>query len=85
MSLRTTNCRVRSDVDITDFDFSFRKMNRELMHEMEQRSIRELAQSEEIFKMNQERRVLKAHIMKDAVTISELKKKLENIESAKSN
>lgn len=45
---------------------------------MEKRSIRELSQSDEIFKLNHERRVLKAQTMKDAAKIAELKLKLEH-------
>lgn len=45
---------------------------------MEKRSIRELSQSEEIFKLSHEKRVLKAQIMKDAATIAELKLKIEH-------
>lgn len=45
---------------------------------MEKRSIRELSQSEEIFKLSQERRVLKAQTMKDAATIAEFKLKIDH-------
>ncbi|KAK7601104.1 hypothetical protein V9T40_008545 [Parthenolecanium corni] len=63
---------------IKDLVDTERKLNHELRQEMEKRSIRELSQSEEIFKLSQERRVLKAQTMKDAATIAEFKLKIDH-------
>ncbi|XKL66077.1 hypothetical protein PGB90_009497 [Kerria lacca] len=54
-----------------------RQTNRNLRQEMEQRSLRELSQSEELFRLNQKIRTLNAQTMKDAAVISELKMKIE--------